>query len=52
MRDNITIQKLAERIFNYIDPWDRDYETIVDIAEDIKNDPDAIIEYLMDQLEG
>lgn len=51
MRDNITIQKLAERIYNYVNPWDRDYETVDDIANDIKNDPDLIIEYLMDQLE-
>lgn len=51
MRDNITIQKLAKRIYNYIAPWDRDYETVDDIANDIKNDPDLIIEYLMDQLE-
>lgn len=51
MRDNIKIQQLAERIYNYVNPWDRDYETVDDIANDIKNDPDLIIEYLMDQLE-
>lgn len=51
MRDNIKIQQLAERIYNYVDPWDRDYETVDDIANDIKSDPDLIIEYLMDQLE-
>ena len=52
MRDNIKIQQLAERIYNYVDPWDRDYETVDDIANDIKNDPEAVIEYLMDLLEG
>jgi hypothetical protein len=44
-------QKLAERIYNYVDPWDRDYATVDDIANDIKNDPETIIEYLMDLLE-
>lgn len=45
-------QKLAERIFDYIPAWDRDYGTVDDIVKDIKNDPEAVIEYLMDQLEG
>ena len=44
-------QKLAERLFNYVDPWDRDHESVDDIANDIKNDPEAVIEYLMDLLE-
>lgn len=44
-------QKLAERIFNFVDPWDRDYGTVDDIANDIKKDPEAVIEYLMDLLE-
>ena len=44
-------QKLAERLFNYIDPWDREYESADDIANDIKNDPELVIEYLMDLLE-
>ena len=52
MRDEIKIQKLAERIYHYVDPWDRDYETVDDIVKDIKDDPDAVIEYLMDILEG
>ena len=52
MRDEIKIQKLAERIYNYVDPWDLDYETVDDIVKDIKDDPDAVIEYLMDILEG
>lgn len=45
------IQKLAERLYNYADPWDIEYATIGDIANDIKNDPLAIIEYLMGLLE-
>ena len=50
--DNIDVQKLAERIYNYVDPWDRDYETVDDIANDIKQDPLAVIEYLMDLLDN
>lgn len=52
MRDNIKIQQLAERIYNYVDPWDRDYETVDDIANDIKNDPETVVEYLLDILEA
>ena len=51
-RDNIKIQQLAQRLYNYIDPWDRDYETVDDIANDIKSDPEAVIEYMMDILEN
>ena len=50
--DNIQVQKLAERLYNYVDPWDRDYETVDDIANDIKQDPLTVIEYLMDLLEN
>ena len=44
-------QKLAERFFNYLDPWDRDYASVDEIANEIKNDPEAVIEYMMDLLE-
>ena len=50
--DNIKVQKLAERIFNYVDPWDRDCETVDDIANDIKQDPLTVMEYLMDLLDN
>lgn len=46
--DAYNAQKLAERLYNMIDPWDRDYETVDDLANDIKNDPCAVIEYLID----
>jgi len=52
MRDNVKIQQLAQRLFDFVDPWDRDYETVDDIAEDIRKDPEAVIEYLLDLLEG
>jgi hypothetical protein len=48
---NVLRQTLAERLFNLVDPWERDYETVDDIANDIKNDPETVIEYLMDLLE-
>ncbi len=50
--DNIQVQELAERLYNYVDPWDRDYETVDDIANDIKQDPLTVIKYLMDLLEN
>ena len=50
--DQILLQKVASRIFNYVDPWDRDYETVEDIMHDIENDPLTVVEYLMDLLEG
>ncbi len=50
--DKTEIMDLANRLYNLVDPWDRDYETVDDIANDIENDPDAVIEYLLDLLEG
>jgi hypothetical protein len=44
----IKIQKLAERLYNLIDPWDRECESADDIANDIKTDPESVIEYLLD----
>lgn len=52
MRDNVKIQQLAQRLFDFVDPWDRDYETVDDIANDMKQDPETVIEYLLDLLEG
>lgn len=49
---NILTQKLAQRLYNYVDPWDRDYETVDDIVNDIKNDPLTVIEYLLDIVEN
>ena len=51
MRDNVFIQELAERLFKLIDPWDRDYNSADDIASDIKDNPDVVIEYLIELLE-
>lgn len=46
------ITELATRIYNYIAPWDREDATIEDITKDIQTDPNAVIAYLLDQLEA
>lgn len=51
-RDRERIHDLASKLYYLIEPWDRDYETIDDIANDMENDPDLIIEYLLDLLEA
>lgn len=48
----VLTQKLAKRIYNFVDPWDRDYQSAADIADDIKADSLTVIEYLMDLLEN
>lgn len=48
---NKCTQELAERLYNYIDPWGRDYATADDIASEIKRDPLTVIRYLIDLLE-
>jgi hypothetical protein len=45
-------QALAQRLFDFIPHWDREYETVDEAAEDIKNNPETIIEYLLDLLEA
>ena len=52
MKDKVMIMDLAKRLYNLVAPWDRDYETVDDIANDIENDPELVIEYLLDLLEG
>ena len=52
MRDKVKIMDLANKLYNLIDPWERDYETVDDLANDIENDPLLVIEYLIDLLEG
>lgn len=44
-------RQLAERIYDIIPPWDRD-GTVQDIEEDIKKDPKAIINYLLEIIEN
>lgn len=42
---------LAKRLFKLSAPWERDGETVESIAEQIQNDPQAVISYLLDMLE-
>ena len=51
MTTNTNISKLAERLYDLIDPWDRDYKDINEIADDIKTDPETVIAYLLDVIE-
>ena len=44
-------QTVAQRIFDFIAPWDRDYETADGIANDIKENPEIVCEYLMDLID-
>ena len=43
--------QLAKRIYEILDPWDRDDATPESIAEDIKNDPLETIEFLINLVE-
>lgn len=43
---------LAKRIFNLVPPWDHEEdETIETTAETIKDDPEVIINYLLDMID-
>lgn len=43
--------QLAQRIFDLLDPWDRDDATPESIAEDIKKSPLETIEFLINLVE-
>lgn len=49
--DKNKVMDLAKRIFELSDPWDIDYATVEEIAEDIENDPLATIDYILGILE-
>lgn len=46
------VKDLASRVFDLVAPWDREDETEESTAELIKNDPLAVIEFLLDQIEN
>ena len=50
MNDKNKIHQIAERIYNIIDPWDREF-TVDELAEEIVADPIATIEGLLDRIE-
>lgn len=43
---------LAKRVFEYTEPWNREDETVESTAQVIENDPNAIIEFLLDLLDN
>lgn len=52
-RKHIEIAKVfqtAQRIYDYTDPWNRE-QSVEEIAETIKTDPETVISYLMDIIE-
>ena len=46
------VKEIARRLEQLIDPWDRDWQTAEEMEEEIKNDPAAVINYLIDYIEG
>lgn len=46
------LRELAKRCFDLVAPWDREDGTEESTAELIKNDPQAVIEFLLDQIDG
>lgn len=45
-------RELAERIYTYFDPWDLEYSSVDEIEENIKEDPTAVISFLLDTIEN
>lgn len=50
MNDENRLQQIAKRIYDMIDPWEREF-TIDELAQDITADPLATIEGLLDSIE-
>lgn len=46
------VKQIAKRLEELIDPWDRDYKTAEEMEADIEVDPAAVINYLIDFIEG
>lgn len=46
------LRELAERIFNLADPWNRDEVTMESTEKAIKEDPQSVIEMLLDTIEA
>ena len=45
-------KELAERLYDLVDPWDRDDATQDDFVRELENDPLAIISDLLDRLDA
>lgn len=51
MKKDDKILSAAQRIFDTFDPWDLEYAGPDDIAKQIKEDPAAVINYLLDTIQ-
>ena len=51
MKKSEYITELAQRIYDYLDPWERSDYTPEDIKQQIENDPVSTISFLINLLE-
>lgn len=49
---NMDEERLAERLYNLIPMWDREDGTVSDVLKQLKENPQDIIEYLLDYIDG
>ena len=45
-------ERLAERLYDLIPPWDREDGTVEDVLKQMHENPNDIIEYLLDRIDG
>ena len=45
------IMDLANRLYTFTDPWDREYASVQEVANAIEADPLGVIDYLMTWIE-
>lgn len=44
-------ERIAERLYNKIPPWERENGTVKDVIEQMRKNPYDIIEYLLDMID-
>lgn len=49
--DEKKVNELAQKLYQLVDPWDSDYQTVDDFVINIQDDPLKVIEYLVNLLE-
>lgn len=45
------VSEIAKRIYDLVDPWDREWATESEIMDEIRERPLEVIEYLIDMLD-
>lgn len=45
-------ERIAERIYNTLDPWDQAEGTPKDVIKQMRRDPYSLLEYLLDKVDG